>query len=162
LDAVERRASEAVGMPLVVSGGSATASEEQEAPHTTFARRAAAAHARLGMPLLGSQRTHHPGRAHSHRTRWRGAPLRLVRCGVFFGGVLLQGLVTGCFFVTHWWGASAGADWSLMAWPRTGRWWDDAAGRLNLLGSFERACSAFFLCPGRRSRLCRHVEWGCF
>lgn len=86
---------------------------------------------------------------HSHRARRRGAPLRLVRYGVCFGGVLLQGLVTGASLwpidgvrCVCWRG------WSLKAWPRT-----DAGGTtrpaLDPLGSFERACSAFFLYQGR-------------
>jgi hypothetical protein len=49
-------------------------------------------------------------------------------------------------------GATRGRGLVAHGLAREGRWWDDAAGRLNPLGSYERACSAFFLCPGRASQ----------
>jgi hypothetical protein len=135
-------------MLLVVSGGSATASEEQEAPHTTFARSAATAHARLGTPT-GKPADASPGprplapHTMARRASLAGEMWRLLRRGVAARPrhrMLLCDQLVGC---------AGGRGLVAHGLAKEGCWWDDAASRFNSLGSFERACSAFFLCPGR-------------
>ena len=147
-------------MLFVVSGRSATASEEQEAPLPTFAPRETAVHARLGTPLLGSHGRTTRAAVHSHRARRRGAPLRLVRYGVCFGGVLLQGLVTGAFLWPIDGVRCVCCGRSLKAWPRTDAGGTTRPGLDRLVASNERARRSFSTKGVPRSRTCRYGGWG--